>query len=199
MQEDNFADWWKSAAVEIPFFDNRKVSFTFMDVDPMADTTFIEEADLALRNFLNLTTADRDIYSELVYKNCTDTLDELGYDSVNEDLANLNSPKGIWNFVKPSGIFVSRRHRRDQDIYLAVSCGCDWEEEHGLQLVFKQGKQLTRISGHDGHITDADAYDKPDEEDELLFNYNNGATGKPAHNSTLPKAGRSWWQKLFGS
>ncbi|MBE9577245.1 hypothetical protein [Flavobacterium proteolyticum] len=22
---------------------------------------------------------------------------------------------------------------------------------------------------------------------------------KPAHNSTLPKAGRSWWQKLFGS
>ena len=26
-----------------------------------------------------------------------------------------------------------------------------------------------------------------------------GETKKPIHNSTLPKAGRKWWQKLFGS
>lgn len=51
---------------------------------------------------------------------------------------------------------------------LPSTCGCEWEEEHGLQLVFKEGKKLTRISGYDGHITAADAYDIPDEQDELL-------------------------------
>lgn len=65
--------------------------------------------------------------------------------------------------------------------------------------MFRQGKKLTRISDQDGHLTEADAYDKPDEEDELLSHYNNGTTRKPAHNSSLPKAGRSWWQELFGS
>lgn len=50
-------------------------------------------------------------------------------------------------------------------------CECDWEEEHGLQLVFRQGKKLTRISDQDGHLTEADAYDKPDEEDELLSKF----------------------------
>jgi hypothetical protein len=170
-QDDNFEDWWKIDNVSVPFFDNKNVQFTFMDVDPTADTTFIDEADKALRNFLNLTTEYRNTYSELVYKNCTDILDELGYDTVNPDLANLKDPNGIWRFVNPSGIYVSRRHRRDMDIYLAVSCGCDWEEEHGLQLVFKQGKKLTRISGHDGHITEADAYNIPDEEDEMLSKF----------------------------
>jgi hypothetical protein len=32
---------------------------------------------------------------------------------------------------------------------LVISCECDREEEHGLQLVFKDGATLTRASGHD--------------------------------------------------
>jgi hypothetical protein len=72
-QDDNFEDWWKIDNVSVPFFDNKPVQFIFMDVDPTTDITFIEEADKAFRNFLNLTTEDRNIYSELVYKNCADT------------------------------------------------------------------------------------------------------------------------------
>ncbi|MEP4534756.1 MAG: hypothetical protein ABJ004_16815 [Cyclobacteriaceae bacterium] len=30
----------------------------------------------------------------------------------------------------------------------------DWGEEHGLQLIFKNGERLTRASGHDGHYED---------------------------------------------
>jgi hypothetical protein len=170
-QDENFDDWWKIDNVPIPFFDNKQIQVTFMDFDPNADKTFINEADAALRNFLNLSATDRNSYSEIVYKNCTDTLDELGYDHVSPELANLTNPNNIWHFVNPSCIYVTRRHRRDMNIYLSVSCGCDWEEEHGLQLVFRQGKQLTRISGHDGHLTEADAYDRPDEEDKLLSQF----------------------------
>jgi len=74
----------------------------------------------------------------------------------------------IWNFVYPSEIYVSRRQHNDKDIYIILACECEWEREHGLQLALRQGKKLTRVSDQDGHLTEADAYDKSDSEDSLL-------------------------------
>lgn len=54
-------------------------------------------------------------------------------------------------------------------LYVQVACACEWE--HGLQLAFRQGKKLTIISDQDGHLTEADAYDIPDEDDELLSRF----------------------------
>ncbi|MGK0365192.1 MAG: hypothetical protein ACI85O_002257 [Saprospiraceae bacterium] len=48
-------------------------------------------------------------------------------------------------YVYPQDIYVTRRHQSDKDIYLNIDCECEWEQEHGLQLVFRQGKQLTKI------------------------------------------------------
>lgn len=182
-QEDSFPDWWKSSEIEIPFFDNEKLTITFMDFEPEHDKTFVDEADQALTNFLKLTSTDRNSISDLAYKNCKDFLDAVSFDEEDESLRQINKPDEIWKFIRPTEIYVTRRHRRDNDIYIQIACECDWEQEHGLQLVFRQGKQLTRISDQDGHLTEADAYDKLDEEDELLSNYNNRTTRKPAHNS----------------
>ena len=74
-QEVNFPDWWKSSEIEIPFFDNKKLTITFMDFKPEHDNTFVEEADQALSNFLKLTPSDRNLISELAYKNCMDFLE----------------------------------------------------------------------------------------------------------------------------
>ena len=93
-------------------------------------------------------------------------LNAVGYDEMDKPLWEIKNKNEIWKYVYPQEIHITRRHRRDEDIYLSVIC--EWEQEHGLQLVFRQGKQLTRISPQDGHITEADAYDKLDEEDELL-------------------------------
>ena len=38
--------------------------------------------------------------------------------------------------------------------YLCISCECDWEKEHGLQLIFENGQILIRASGQDGHFTE---------------------------------------------
>jgi hypothetical protein len=98
-------------------------------------------------------------------------MDDVVYDGIDPALAEMTEKNEIWNFVYPSDIYVSKRHRRDEDIYIAVSCRCGWDDEHGLQLVFRQGKKITRVSDEDGHLTEADAYDKPDEEDELLSKF----------------------------
>lgn len=198
-QEDTFPDWWKSEKTEIPFFENEKLAITFMDFEPEHDKTFIEEADQTLINFLKLNLAYRNSISDLAYKNCKDFLDTVGYEKADAPLRKIKDHNEIWNFIHPTEIYVTRRPYNDKDVYIILACECDWDQEHGLQLVFRQGKQLTRISGQDGHLTEADTYDKPDEEDELLSNYINGTMKKPAHNNALPKPVRTWWQNFFGS
>jgi hypothetical protein len=196
-QEDKFPDWWKSSKIEVPFFENKKLTVTFMDYEHEHDKTFIEEADQALTNFLKLNSMDRNSISDLAYRNCKDFLDAVDFDEADQPLRQIKDYNEIWNFIHPTEIYVTRRPYKEHDIYLMLACECDWEQEHGLQLVFRQGKQLTRISDQDGHLTEADAYDKPDEEDELLSNYNSGTTRKLVYNSTSPKAKRTWWQKLL--
>ncbi|MFM9950047.1 MAG: DUF6985 domain-containing protein [Saprospiraceae bacterium] len=170
-QDKNLPEWWVSDEIEIPFFDNEKLTITFMDFEPAEDKTFIDEADQALTNFLKLNINDRNSISDLVHKNCIDFLDAIEFDEDNDQLKQLNNKHEIWNFVYPTALFVTRRNRRDHDIYVSIDCDCEWEQEHGLQLVFRQGKKLTRVSAIDGHLTEADAYDKPDEQDELLFKF----------------------------
>ena len=170
-QDDRFSDWWKSDSVEIPFFNNQKLYIIFSDFKPQDDANFIVEADEALTNFLQLNEDDRNAISNLALQNCNDFLDLVGADHFDEALSEIKDPNDIWKFIRPKQIYISRRPYGDQDIYVQISCECDWEEEHGLQLVFRQGKKLTRISDNDGHLTEADAYDKPDEEDELLSRF----------------------------
>jgi hypothetical protein len=69
-QEDSFPDWWKSEEIVIPFFDNNKLTITFMDFESEHDKTFIDEADQALTNFLKLNINDRNLISELECSRC---------------------------------------------------------------------------------------------------------------------------------
>jgi hypothetical protein len=170
-QDNDLSDWWKSEPFEIPFFDNQKLPIIFTGFMPENDNTFIEEADQALTHFLKLNVEDRNAISELAYKNCTDFLDAVDFDEADEPLRQIADRNHIWNFIYPTEIYVCRRPYKDQEMYVQIACECDWEREHGLQFVFRQGKKLTRISDQDGHLTEADAYGKSDEEDELLSKF----------------------------
>lgn len=171
IQNERFGNWWESNQIEIPFFDNQKMKITFMDFVPEDDEKFIKEADDALKLFLEKSNTDRLAISNLVHKNCMDFLNAIGYDEADKKLWEIKHQNEIWKFVQPKEIFIARRSHEDKNIYVAINCECAWEQEHGLQLVFRKGKQITRVSQIDGHLTDADAYDKPDSEDELLIKF----------------------------
>ncbi|TND07657.1 MAG: hypothetical protein FD123_2976 [Bacteroidetes bacterium] len=170
-QNPEFADWWMGKIITVPLFDNKKLPVTFVDLEPGVDQQFLDEADTALRNFLDKTSACRMEISSLVYRNCMNVLDDAGDDEADKALRDIKNDNEIWNFVYPEEIYVQRRSSMDKDIYIQIACNCAWEQEHGLQLVFRQGKKLTRVSDQDGHLTEADAFDKPDEEDELLSKF----------------------------
>jgi len=170
-QIDNISDWWKSEEIEVPFFGNKKLAITFLSYEPEHDKAFVDDADQALTNFFHLTTQDRISISNLAYKNCNDYIDAVGINEVDESLRQIEDIHEIWKFIHPTDILVARRAYNEKDIYIMIACECEWEQEHGLQLVFRQGKKLTRISIQDGHLTEADAEDKPDEDDELLSGF----------------------------
>jgi hypothetical protein len=84
-----------------------------------------------------------------------------------EDLdCDIASAADEWPHVHPKEIFVSRR-RQDRAIYVQIFAECDWEPEHGLQIVYRNGRLLSRVSDQDGHRTHTDAYGLPESEDRI--------------------------------
>jgi hypothetical protein len=160
-QNDQFEDWWESELIEIPFFENKRMKITFMDFIPERDTEFIKEADKALKSFLKKSESDRLLISNLAYENCMEFLNAVEFDDADQPLWDLKDKNQIWKFIYPKDIYVTRSHDKFEIIYLNLACECEWEQEHGLQLLFKEGEKLTRISEQDGHITESDSYEKP--------------------------------------
>ena len=159
--DPHIPEWLRSEPLEIPFFGACKLSFV-LDSPEEADENDIESA---VASFLKLGPADRLAISGYVfanYRNMAALVDE-------QDIGcRIISEEGVWQHVRPSEIFVSRRHRRDNAIYLSITAECDWEPEHGLQIVYRRGSELTRVSDQDGHLTHADACDLPEEQDRIV-------------------------------
>lgn len=165
-----FEDWLEGGSLPVPYFGGASLEVTLMGYLPAEDPTFLAQSDEALEAFLQLGPAQRDDAAELVMQNCREVIDCIGDDEEwAGEVARMTEARQIWSLVRPRRLSISRRYDRDKEIYLQISCGCDWDPEHGLQLVFRKGHQLVRVSGQDDHLTHADAYGKPDEADPLLW------------------------------
>ncbi len=154
-QDTRIPEWWVSKPVAVPFFNGQRLPFT-ITVDATDDVYSADVID-AVRSFLALGSGDRELAAPLVFKNFTDFAD-----AVSDLDVEIDDAAKVWEHVKVTQIYVDRRHRRDQDVYVKVACECGWEVEHGLQLIFRRGSQLIRVSEQDGHLTHADADDLPE-------------------------------------
>ena len=166
VQNDKFETWWRSAPHLIDLV-GENLPITFMDFDPSKDEDFVRESDEALKLFLEISGMYKLKIAQPIFENFVEYVSYIEEKDIPEKMKGA-TPLSIWNFIYPTEVFVSRRAVNDKDIYIVLACECEWEKEHGLQLVFRQGKKLTRVSDQDGHLTEADAYDIPDSEDKLL-------------------------------
>jgi hypothetical protein len=151
--------WWVSPAVEVPLVDARlRFVLEGIEGDPAP-----EELRDAVTRFLALTRADRAPATPHVFQNYRRFVEAVGEDEVE---LRVEHPEDVWRHVRPTEVRVSRRPL-DTKVYVQVSAECDWDVEHGLQLVFRQGNVLSRVSSQDGHLAHADAYDLPEDEDRI--------------------------------
>jgi len=155
-EHDIVPEWVVSEPIPVPLLGGDRQRFTLV-MDAIGEERVSGEVAAAVDAFLSLGEADRELIGEKAFENYTEYVEEVEFEGLP-----VENPSEIWPFIHPEGIYVSRRHRRDRDIYVTVACQCDWEEEHGLQFVYRRGHQLVRVSDQDGHLTSADAYNRDD-------------------------------------
>lgn len=83
-----------------------------------------------------------------------------GLETLRKKFKPIKKAAEVWKHVHFGGEpVVSRRSYGDEGIYISLECNCDWEVEHGLQIVFKNGLVVNKVGPYDGHLTNSDAYD----------------------------------------
>jgi hypothetical protein len=122
-----------------------------------------DEVHAAIRNMIEAGPSVLTAAEEFVVQYCTEML-ELELEANDPDqprsMPKLAKPEDVWKHVQfGDEIYVSRRSDGDPEdgIYLSLECNCDWEVEHGLQLVFREGRAVTKVGSFDGHVTNTDA------------------------------------------
>jgi hypothetical protein len=72
----------------------------------------------------------------------------------------IEGPAQVWQHVQFGfEAYASRYH--DGSVRISLECNCDWEQEHGLQLVFTHDGRICKVGPFDGHLSHADAYGDP--------------------------------------
>lgn len=149
---DEGMGWWEAEGVPVPMFGDKTIVITIQPDDengPIAPDLFA-----AVEAMLALGPAALNEITPHVWANYDEFRDAVG----EEDVFEIDPTADIWFFVHPGNAAVERR---DGDIYVSFECNCEWEIEHGLMLVLKDGKRWVKVSDYDGHVTDGHAFAKP--------------------------------------
>lgn len=142
-------NWYASEPVAVPVLGGISCRIMVEDYDDDPDK---EAIHAAIERFLSagpqvLREAEPHLFR--YYRDCSEYVPDL----------RIASPGEVWAHIHlgPEPV-VSRRPYGDQRVYVSVEGACDWEEEHGLQIVFEEGARVSKVGPYDGHLTNADAY-----------------------------------------
>jgi hypothetical protein len=114
----------------------------------VAVAAFLTNDDSALR------TACADVFA--YYLDTVRLVREQGWDL---DLPDLAEPEQVWDHVSVGHEFqVGRDGGADGQVYVSIECECAWAPEHGLQLVFRGGRTISKVGPFDGHLTNTSAF-----------------------------------------
>jgi len=145
-------DWHCSGPITVPFLDE-PCRFIVNSYD---EDSAKEDFHTAIKNFLSvdrsvLTNAKLHVYN--YYKDCNSN-----WEPEDEEYVEIPSSREVWKHVQFGNRPRVSRRGRDKCIYVSLECNCDWEPEHGLQVVFKNGLKINKIGPYDGHLTNSDAF-----------------------------------------
>lgn len=160
--DEHIPEWLVSQALDVPYFPGVKLRFV---LENLASDGRSDDFVSAATRFLGLTTRDRDLAAPYVFENYCKVREAIGEEDIDVKIA---GPATIWRHVRPGQIHVARRSYGDRKVYVQITAECDWEPEHGLQIVYREGWELKRVSDQDGHLTHADAYALPEEQDRIV-------------------------------
>lgn len=131
-------NWYDSEPVEIPVLGGIRRTIT---VDGYHRSRNKEDFHTAISNFLSA--------KETVLKAVSKDVHDYYKDNKRFYRGPSISKEQVWDHVRFGDAIVKRYQG---DTYVSLECGCDWEREHGLQIVFKNGQKITKIGRYDGAL-----------------------------------------------
>lgn len=157
LSRDEFNSY-TSGPIEIAALRGALCRFVFddLDQDPQADDLFA-----VARRFLAMDAAALAVAAPFVYQYYGDTVAEAEVTGDAAALPSIGGPNEVWDHVVV-GSEVRVVRDRDGTIYVDLEWECDWEPEHGLNIVFKEGHVVSKIGPYDGHLTNASAFGRDD-------------------------------------
>ena len=153
--EDTDLGWYRSAPISVAVLGGKACQFV---VDGYDDDEQ-EDFHAAIRTFLVFDRSALDAAAAPIFAYYRDVMDDVLADGDDEWYVEINRSQDVFDHVRLGrGPTVSRDPYGDRHVYVSVECECDWEPEHGLQIVFRDGATVTKVGPYDGHLTNAAAY-----------------------------------------
>ena len=146
---------YASEPVPVQVFGGRLCRFV-VDGDEYPEDPAPADYHRAIESFRALDESALDAATEAVfayYRDVAASFDEQGW-----EYTRVAGPGEVWQHVTfGRDVEVARDADGDGRIHISVECECSWEVEHGLQLVFRDGRAVTRVGPYDGHLTNESA------------------------------------------
>lgn len=152
-KDDRFG-WLCSQPIKVAVLDGKecRVVLEGYDEEPNKD-----DYHVAISEFLSSPTSALKEAETYIYQYYQDISSFIS--PSDKEFVAIDSPAEIWAHIQfGSEAIVFRRGYGDEKIYISLECNCDWEREHGLQIVFKDGNKVCKVGPYDGHLTNSDAF-----------------------------------------
>lgn len=147
-------DWYYSEPINLPLLSGHecKIVIEGYDEDQRPEDFHAAIANLLVCSPSVLKAAEQYVFQ--YYQDVKSSIDPSG-----EEIPAIDSADEVWRHVElGTEPIVTRRPYGDMGIYVSIECNCDWEPEHGLQIVLKNGSRVTKVGPYDGHLTNSDAF-----------------------------------------
>lgn len=138
---DHLPQFLESKPVYVPCL-GRAVPFSLFDMPEDS----VGEWESVIDTFLKLDVQVSELTKEYVFAHYLDFEELLEPD----ELAISNADE-VWEHVTVTDIYV-KKLMKDGRIYVSIAADCEWDQEHGIQIVLREGNTLTRVSSQDGHL-----------------------------------------------
>ncbi|GAA3542286.1 DUF6985 domain-containing protein [Kribbella ginsengisoli] len=144
--EDEAFEGYRSKAVPVAVLGGVGCEFLVQGYEEPDDH---EDFQLAIGRFLALGPEALTDARQAIYGYYLKVRGELG----DELEVRIDGPEDVLEYVELGNEpEVFRNDDGDGRVYVSLECECDWEPEHGLQLVFRDGAVLTKAGRYDGEV-----------------------------------------------
>ena len=139
--KDEDLGWYYSKGMPVPVLGGKMCGIAVLRYD---DDPNKAEFHAAITTFLSLgESAIRDV-EPYVFQYYRDINAEWRPDD--DEFVAIQLPSEVWEHVQfGSTPIVERRRYGDKGVYVSIECECDWEPEHGLQIVFRGGRKICKV------------------------------------------------------